>query len=650
MIINTNSIENFCYEKKCISKGKNINFGAGLISNKTIEQADEFIKKISQEEKEELVQQLPDAKKKVAVPIQNAIASTIASIKDGLSSNKPASKILSKTEDILEKNGAIEGKVNVQEIHTNEAEKVNQIKKIINARYPYYENTKLFSIYFEDKIKKMLKEKSPEEIQKMITEIAKETGCDEKTAGSVMASLSQFSSYSQLKGLQQKLQDMGVSLVHVPENCNININNAFHYIQDKKKQIDLGYNFNTSEVLFLDDTVLKHIENLAVTEPNTLAHLRINIQNNKIRLVNISGWNCNIDGKNVSQGIFGAQMDLKEATTAVIKEMQSSNQTQEEVLNERFIRRARKVFGNDVEITTIGNKIDSNAEDIAQALKPVYPSASVIKAVIDTIVEKQMPTTDYSIQEIIQARGVLAKYFDTMIKCESVETLNEALRSKYFEIQKFVEEKGKTMDDVVYVIPTQEKSFDLVTYQYMKTNGINPNKAVYFDGENNPPANLDNKVIVILDDIVGSGHSMLFQEFKYNDFLFYHAKDKNINVIFSPLSCLRSGFDTIVNEIIYSGRLTNDSLKAGKIVDFGKFSNSLSNEERNILMKIIGFGGFGDGNACTAMPYMLPDNNTLASGFLLQYCINNVKGNKSSEWYRNFHQLVSDKLLKVQAT
>ena len=149
-------------------------------------------------------------------------------------------------------------------------------------------------------------------------------------------------------------------------------------------------------------------------------------------------------------------------------------------------------------------------------------------------------------------------------------------------------------------------------------------------------------MIVILDDIVGSGCSIVHQEFDYRGFL--HNKDIiNTNVIFSPISSLKSGLQNVQKEIDENGRTNMDFFRPSTIVDYNKFVETFSEDEKNMLGKLLGDSGYCQGNACTATPYMLPDNNTFASGFLLEYFINNPKGNKSADWFYEWQKNVKYK-------
>lgn len=501
---------------------------------------------------------------------------------------------------------------------------------------PNYSDIKEFSIYFENKIRKLLKVVDAKDIQEMIMRLRQKTGADEKTVREVLSKLTQFSSYAKLNSLRDELHKNGIGGIYNFSFPYSNINKAFLYLQEKKEQINLG-NSNMKTACILDNSLMDMIERNRGYNIDLIQRLN----QKSLTLFHISGWNSVIDGKNVSQGFLGSQMGLEESAELVINKMKKEGISLDEALNGDFEKRIKEFFGNYINVVKIetNNITGNSATDIADNLKPLYPSAKTIKAVIDTIVDSQMK--GYSASEIQKGREVLAKYFDSMISCDSAQTINDILRNKYKEIEEIVKRKGKTMDDVLYVIPEEYKSFDLITHQYANINQVDPNNIIYYDGCNSIARNFSGKVLVILDDVVGSGHSMIDTEFDYRELVRkIKISKKDVSVIFSPISSLQNGVETITKTIAELGRTNIDLLKSSKVVDYNKFAKTLSPEEQNLLEKLLGDKGYGDGCACTAMPYMLPDNNSNASGLLLEYFINNLMGSKCFDWFIKFSQIV----------
>ncbi len=506
----------------------------------------------------------------------------------------------------------------------------------------HYANTNLFSMNLEVRLRQLLKVKSIQDIEAMVSNVAKTTGAPENTVKEVLAGLTQFAEYSQLNVIEKKLGELGIGYIRVPKEIGLNINSVLHYLESKKKQIDLGY-LNAKEALFLDETVLSYLKDLKDKAPLDFRDLKEEIDRCKVKVFHLSGWNNVIDGQDISHGFLGHQIDLESSAIAVINKMKKEGISLEEALNGDFLRRAKGILGEETEITVIENRKAPTLNNIADNLNSLYPSHKRIKAVIDTIIEQMMPASHYSVQEITKGRELIAKYFEAMLSCHSSETMTDMLKNKFAEIKNIVQKQGKSSDDVLYVIPARGKSFELVTYQYVNINKINPKKIIYFNGREDPPVDLNDKILVILDDIVGSGASIVQEEFSYGSFV-NNPDIKNTGIIFSPISSLRSGIENVYNEMVYLNRAADDFFIPGTTVDYRKFANTLTKEEQNLLAKLLGDFGYGDGYACTSVPYMLPDNNTMASGLLLKYCINNIKGSKCSDWFHSFKSLIEQKM------
>ena len=131
-----------------------------------------------------------------------------------------------------------------------------------------------------------------------------------------------------------------------------------------------------------------------------------------------------------------------------------------------------------------------------------------------------------------------------MAKVYSSDSFAEILKLKHDAIEQQALQLGKTMDDVVYIYPRKEKSFDLVCLQYAKINGIDSSKIVFYNGNDKMPE-LNGKVLVLLDDVVGSGKTMVSEIFKYE----FHLKNQASNIFFAPIACAEQGKIRITNEI-----------------------------------------------------------------------------------------------------
>ena len=177
------------------------------------------------------------------------------------------------------------------------------------------------------------------------------------------------------------------------------------------------------------------------------------------------------------------------------------------------------------------------------------------------------------------------------------------------------------MDDVVYVYPTTNKSFDLVYLQYAKVNNIKPEKIILYNGKSEKPE-LDGKVLVLLDDIVGTGNSMLIEQFKYENFL---QNQINSHILFAPINCAENGRYNIETSIEQSSRKGVDYLVYDSSQDsnYDSFCKMLTPIETRIFSKIVEETGFGSIGIATGFQHMIPDNNSELGGYLNLVNLNN---------------------------
>ncbi len=513
--------------------------------------------------------------------------------------------------------------------------KVSAQKKTMPQAPDDYSDTKAFCEYFEDKMKVQLSAKSEEDINKMIREIAQNTGVTEYEAAETLAELTQFTSYKELPQLAQEVKSLGVSSIYDCDGDGTSLNKVMRYVIEKKEQGTLSsLTLDNTQGLFLDESAIKWMSQLDDTAKQQLTD---SIKAGQVKLISVDGWNISsgVDDSYLSYGMFGQSEDLESLATRVINQAKNEGTditTYLDNINQSMETKAKSILGDDISISTVRNYdamnnfyMDGTGKSISETMTPKMPTQDELETAIDTIIEKKLPNK--SANEIKEARKLLAQYYDEMYVGFSSENLTEEMVAKYAAIQTEVEAMGKTMDDVVYLIPTAGKnsikSFDLLLYQYQQANGIlDSDQIVRYCSTNGAPKIPDGKVAVVLDDIVGSGATMTYQEFNYNNF---KSVNQNTNVIFTPLCSLEVGIDEIQKTAGLS-----DVIIDCKIVDFEKQVNStLTRSEQNTLYKLLGCSGVGSGYACTAMPYMMPDNNSDASSAFLQLFLNSSKGNKN---------------------
>lgn len=479
-------------------------------------------------------------------------------------------------------------------------------------------------------------------IESTINNVQLLTGVSKEDVQQALIKLTQFSSYSQLDSLSRAMSEQKITSVRIlkeiaPDSKEFSLGSVLTYLQKYKEQFEFSNDTIGSQGLFLDNMLLDKLEEIKDTPTGQkfIQTIKDELQSGQTKLVAIDGWNTKINGKDVSHGLFGSNTSLEVSLLLILEKAKKNNLSIDEVLNKDTIQRAKALFGDDAEVNIIKNSnvSDFSTQNIVKTMAPNLPSENDIKAVKNLLIEK----SGYNSNEMekLCAIHTLSKYFDHMLTCYSSETLTKELQKKYQDIKEFALSKGKTMDDVYYIIPSENKSFDLINYQYLKANNVSPDKVIHCDGTEETIETLeecDNKIVVLLDDIVGSGNSMINQEFNYHSFAqLCEERYLDINFVFAPLVSLQSGIENLGYAIEDDYRTEEDTIIVNNTIDYGDFVQSLSVPEQRMLQKLIGNIGFCIGGACTSMPYMIPDNSSEASGYFLQKTINNGNSPKANK-------------------
>lgn len=273
-----------------------------------------------------------------------------------------------------------------------------------------------------------------------------------------------------------------------------------------------------------------------------------------------------------------------------------------------------------------------------------YPNANEIKNILQALAKTKF--NDKQSQE--KFLNIASKYLDENFIAFSYQTLSEKLKEHYDTIQEYVQSTGKTMDDVVYMLPATGKSYDLINYLYAKTNNIPQEQFTsLYDARSNYS---DEKIYVVLDDICASGASAT-----EIIAMFSHANtEARINLVLAPLIQSDSAEDKINRETdsrkeymditcipslnyhdlgaiglleSLAKRFKVDASEALK--DYLDNFKTINKEEMDFLRKNT-IGGFGDMHALCCFPYMIPDNSSEINTVLGSYFLNknSIQANK----------------------
>lgn len=523
-----------------------------------------------------------------------------------------------KTNDCQDKHANLK---NINELPNAYAPILFKSNKVTKSQTTIYDNIDTFSAYFEKKLQKMLNVTTEKDIDIMVNEIEKTTKADKKTILEVMGRVAQFSSYSQIRNLGKELEDLQISDISTTSNT-ISLTNAMKYIGVEKSQffedgMDNNFISNWNKGFILDDYGLKELQRLKKAG-------KLNDFLRKNELIMIDGWNIPFNEDFRSQGILDKSASLKDLTATIIQKMEKEKISLDEALNNDFIDKVENILGESPQIHIIKNKNikSKTSKDIADMLKPVMPDKEQIKKTIEAVHKAKLGNSSNQNKEL--SMSALLKYFDTMTNVYSAENVANAVKQQYKNIEEIVKKQNKTMDDVVYIIPDKNKSYEAICYQYAKNNNVDTNKFIYAD-TSQKVKDIDNKIVVVLDDMTCTGASLLGQSFKYKDFIKNNPDNK---IIFSTIISTQGAIDGIKETNINENR--NDIVTACKITDYSDFEKVLTEREKIIYYKKLKFYEEGMGGTAIAFPYMAPDNNTDNSSVFIDNFLSNTISNKAS--------------------
>lgn len=509
-------------------------------------------------------------------------------------------------------------------------------------------DTKEFAKYLEYKIAKELDFKTAKEIENSVKKIATETNTDKQLVISVMARLSQFASYSQLNELSAELKRFDIGSPKIfPKLC---LNNVIEYVGIKKNQMNFYRGYKNS--IFIDEEVLSYLEQLKQEKPALIKEIRRDNKKNFTDIVLIDGWNFHKNGKIVSYSMFGQEKSLEELTKDVINKMKRENISLSEALNGDCIKRLHNIFGDDIHLKILSDSKCKNANEktIADFLNPNMPNRAEIYSIINNVVTAKViskfkdinnPTLGETKREK-NARAKLASYLDNELCCYSSASLNRMLKEKYISLSKKVEELGKDMNDVLYYIPQKNKSYDLITYQYLKANNISFENIIC-ESEIYKKDNLKDKIIVILDDFSGTGQSLTTSGFDYPKFL-HEVSYYPYSLIFSPISATQTAEENVEKEIRYRKRTNKDFFICEQIIPESKITNKKILNNFEYIDNAVLFDGFGYYNnaSCVSFPYSFPDNNSGFGSLFARFFLSNKKsnGNQNQQFFGSNPNLI----------
>ena len=488
-----------------------------------------------------------------------------------------------------------------------------------------------------------------EDIENIIKELT-QNGVTREEAITALEMMTQYSSMSQLVELATRLKsECGQLELYVSDEMGVSANAALNYIGAKKGHFGLSKGSDNGGIIILDEYAIKYLETLQQTNPTKFEEIK-----KKCKFATIDGWDAGFTMFNQDGNVSG----LKQKTEAIIskaKALQASEgisfeEAVKQVMDNGASERIKKL-GLEKAVKKIELKENgSSVETIVKNIEPMTISEEKIGRIIDTICEELFPGDPGT---MLRAKNLLIGYYSECLDIYSPQRLGHTLETKHAEIERIISGLKKAdgssysmKDDVVYLIPQGGKSYDTIALQYAKLNGVDPSQFVYMQRTNDKVLKSmiyqqKGKIFVVLDDVVGSGLSMMTQD---DGACYCYARPgKDSHVIMSPIVSGETGKSWIDSEIasaVAKGQkdfLLIDSDSVKQPIKETNFYKNLPPEDQGLLLQLLSSAGTcgiePDCAYAICFPYMAPDNDAAINDLIFRDLMPNAGAIKSKMDY-----------------
>ena len=452
------------------------------------------------------------------------------------------------------------------------------------------------------------------DINNIIEQITKQ-GINNEDALCALNILTQFGNLDSMKIMSKEFKKLNIS--KFTNTGNFSMNSAFQYFFYEKYSLlsSLG-----KEGYILNNNSLKYLKD----NPDELKKLK---NDSKVEFITIEGLD---DGIN----IFNQGIDIEKFSSNTINLIKKAKQLQKKqkitfenafklILNKNIDEKAKALK---IDYKTISNpNLNENPDvnSIASNLAPKNIGFQHLKNILCAIVEETKTPDKITLFKL------LTKYFISEVDIYTPKCLGERMKEIHqavlhqTSLLKKSDNSEFNEDDITYIIPFKNKSYDEIALQYALVNNIDFNKFEYLNDYD--LYSKDNKIHVVLDDILASGMSIMDEGLRYS---FFNKELKDDNHIFvAPVLANEEGYFRTTNLFKSAKRADKDFLiynhPIKKYFYDAPFYNSLNEKERQLFSKCFnikqnGVLGISCAGLCVAFPYMTPDNNFNISTQLLQ--------------------------------
>ena len=444
-----------------------------------------------------------------------------------------------------------------------------------------------------------LNEVSIEDIKNAVTNIEKTTDYPREKILATMQQATQFANLRSLDLVIKKLKKNDIlnvgAIMHqnyLTENM-FGLNRSLNYLITQKQ---MGSLHGEDNAVFLDKNKIEQIKNCS----DSLNELKHNNYKN-IKFFVLSGFE---DGIN----FLNRNKNLEETT----RELLAQKDIDEKILKET------KALG--IEPIIIRNEQEPTIENIYNQMRPEQMSKKELNATIDATLLDRISEQD----KRCDVKSDVIQHLDNALMVFTPESIAKNLSEIHKNIIDFNKAQDKQKEDILYILPTKKKSYNLITHQYQLVNDIPQNKISDFIDLNLMSKESQNKTFVILDDNTISGESLtesLMDLYKYKSSLEKH----NNNIIIAPIFSTEEGINAINKYINNNNRQSKDILITNQKQHKAWNENIKDENSLNLALGSTFYDFYNPypKKPCLIFPYMAPDNNSeFAANIALLHNVN----------------------------
>lgn len=463
----------------------------------------------------------------------------------------------------------------------------------VKSEFDYDKETKIMY----DKLQKSMGIVTPKDIVISANKIFRKTGVPLDDVYKTMGLLSQYSSYKSLSGINKELKKDGVQVVNDlskyygdESEIPVYLTNILDYLLTKNYNYKSNYGniAQDKKALFVDSKLIEtvQIDKCFYKGKKTDYYYIENFEN---------GYN-----------FLNQSKSFEDYTTEIIEKAKRLKSYTHKSFNYnvKFLLNGYVYSNTDAlsvldNIHIISKENICTPEKIADNLNPIIPSYKTFKKTLDNIAKT------HAVSQIDGEKYVIES-LSSMFEPITPKQLSNYLQELHTKIEKYLKSRNRDLNKVYYIVPSRNKSFALINYQYKNANKIDDlqtfvmTRNSIFDGGLKVDTFNKGTTFVVIDDYLLSGLSMLNEQFPY-DILVERSssfKRKDMEVIFAPVFATENGLKRIDKYMKMTHRDDKDCIIPARIlpqvvVDDSKMPVVRSNTYLT----------------SSVMPYMGPDSN-----------------------------------------